>query len=250
MKERYLSKTPFLTFVYISKCNINLPCYLSVSKICSRCHVWAFKLKHDYIVPFFSYTVLDIADNTTMPCYFGNSKKRFLWTGLILTLNSSSGLVTLWFTFGQCNLQPYIWDWHSHTYKTKKCLATKSLSYQATKRSTLNWPTETHLKDFCICICFRYRLIYLSRLQVNPSMTACQFRRTLNDDNEDSEEHTLNIFWPYIERIFFTAEAKQPLKIGPFIRLGSSSKCHLSLTWISQVRLGPLKSPSPIVGHW
>ena len=164
MKERYLSKTPFLTFVYISKCNIN------------------------------------------MTCYFGNSKKRFLWTGLILTLNSSSGLVTLWFTFGQCNLQPYIWDWHSHTYKTKKCLATKSLSYQATKRSTLNWPTETHLKDFCICICFRYRLIYLSRLQVNPSMTACQFRRTLNDDNEDSEEHTLNIFWPYIERIFFTAE--------------------------------------------
>ena len=39
MKEWYLSKTPFLTFVYISKCNINLP------------------------------------------GYFGNSKKRFLWTG-------------------------------------------------------------------------------------------------------------------------------------------------------------------------
>ena len=44
MKERYLSKTPFLTFVYISKCNINLP------------------------------------------CYFGNSKKRFLWTGLVNSL--------------------------------------------------------------------------------------------------------------------------------------------------------------------
>jgi len=43
MKERYLSKTPFLTFVYISKCNINLP------------------------------------------GYFGNSKKRFLWTGLMCT---------------------------------------------------------------------------------------------------------------------------------------------------------------------
>ena len=43
MKERYLSKTPFLTFVYISKCNINLP------------------------------------------GYFGNSKKRFLWTGLMDT---------------------------------------------------------------------------------------------------------------------------------------------------------------------
>ena len=42
MKERYLSKTPFLTFVYISKCNINLP------------------------------------------GYFGNSKKRFLWTGLVI----------------------------------------------------------------------------------------------------------------------------------------------------------------------
>ena len=41
MKERYLSKTPFLTFVYISKCDINLP------------------------------------------CYFGNSQKRFLWTGLV-----------------------------------------------------------------------------------------------------------------------------------------------------------------------
>ena len=41
MKERYLSKTPNVTFVYISKCNINLP------------------------------------------GYFGNSKKRFLWTGLV-----------------------------------------------------------------------------------------------------------------------------------------------------------------------
>ena len=41
MKERYLSKTPFLTFVYLSKCNIKLP------------------------------------------GYFGNSKKRFLWTGLL-----------------------------------------------------------------------------------------------------------------------------------------------------------------------
>ena len=44
MKERYLSKTPFLTFVYISKCDINLP------------------------------------------GYFGNSKKRFLWTGLVYTV--------------------------------------------------------------------------------------------------------------------------------------------------------------------
>ena len=32
MKEWYLSKTPFLTFVYISKCNINLPCYFGNSK--------------------------------------------------------------------------------------------------------------------------------------------------------------------------------------------------------------------------
>ena len=37
----YLSKTPFLTFVYRSKCNINLPCFI------------------------------------------GNSKKGFLWTGLV-----------------------------------------------------------------------------------------------------------------------------------------------------------------------
>ena len=28
MKEQYLSKTPFLTFVYLSKCNINLPCII------------------------------------------------------------------------------------------------------------------------------------------------------------------------------------------------------------------------------
>ena len=32
MKEQYLSKTPFLTFVYISKCNINLPEYFGNSK--------------------------------------------------------------------------------------------------------------------------------------------------------------------------------------------------------------------------
>ena len=47
MKERYLSKTPFLTFVYLSKCNIKLP------------------------------------------GYFGNSKKRFLWIGLIHTNKSA-----------------------------------------------------------------------------------------------------------------------------------------------------------------
>ena len=43
MKERYLSKTPNVTFVYISKCNIKL------SGI------------------------------------FGNFKKKFLWTGLVIT---------------------------------------------------------------------------------------------------------------------------------------------------------------------
>ena len=32
MKERYLSKTHFLTFVYLSKCIINLPCYFGNSK--------------------------------------------------------------------------------------------------------------------------------------------------------------------------------------------------------------------------
>ena len=32
MKERYLSKTPYLTFVYLSKCNINLPCFLDIPK--------------------------------------------------------------------------------------------------------------------------------------------------------------------------------------------------------------------------
>ena len=32
IKERYLSKTHFLTFVYLSKCIINLPCYFGNSK--------------------------------------------------------------------------------------------------------------------------------------------------------------------------------------------------------------------------
>ena len=32
MKEQYLSKTPFLTFVHVSKCYINLPCYFGNSK--------------------------------------------------------------------------------------------------------------------------------------------------------------------------------------------------------------------------
>ena len=54
MKERYLSKTPFLTFVYLSKCNINLP------------------------------------------GYFGNSKKRFLWTGLLLILVNRRRQVCHW----------------------------------------------------------------------------------------------------------------------------------------------------------
>ena len=52
MKERFLSKTPFLTFVYISKCNINLP------------------------------------------GYFGNSKKRFLWTGLMVIIGHRSSKIT------------------------------------------------------------------------------------------------------------------------------------------------------------
>ena len=52
MKERYLSKTPFLIFVYISKCNINLP------------------------------------------CYFGNSKKKFLWTGLLCTISLPFGFIS------------------------------------------------------------------------------------------------------------------------------------------------------------
>ena len=34
MKERYLSKTPFLTFIYLSKCNINLNCIFGNSKKC------------------------------------------------------------------------------------------------------------------------------------------------------------------------------------------------------------------------
>ena len=43
MKERYLSETPNVTFLYLSKCNIKLP------------------------------------------CFFGNSKKRFLWSGILYT---------------------------------------------------------------------------------------------------------------------------------------------------------------------
>ena len=33
MKEQYLSKTPFLRFVYLSKCKINLPCIVGNSQI-------------------------------------------------------------------------------------------------------------------------------------------------------------------------------------------------------------------------
>ena len=78
-------------------------------------------------------------------------------------------------------LQPYIWD---------QCSNLLPKIYLPTNRKT-NRPTKTHLKPFFYC------LIDVTRLQVNPSMTACQFRRTLNDNSEDSEEHTLNIFWPY-----------------------------------------------------
>ena len=49
MKERYLSKTPIVTFVYLSKFN------------------------------------------TKLPGIFGNSKKRFLWTGLVITLEALNG---------------------------------------------------------------------------------------------------------------------------------------------------------------
>ena len=49
MKEWYLSKTPNVTFVYLSKWNIKLP------------------------------------------GLFGNSKKRFLWTGLVITLEALNG---------------------------------------------------------------------------------------------------------------------------------------------------------------
>ena len=55
MKERYLSKTPNVTFVYLSKCNIKLP------------------------------------------GFFGNSKKRFLRTGLVFSLNKLS--FVLWIVF-------------------------------------------------------------------------------------------------------------------------------------------------------
>ena len=53
MKERYLSKTPFLTFVYLSKCNIKLP------------------------------------------GIFGNSKKRYLWTGLMTTMATMATMMTM-----------------------------------------------------------------------------------------------------------------------------------------------------------
>ena len=61
MKERYLSKTPFLTFVYISKCNINLP------------------------------------------SYFGNSKKRFLWTGLVHTYRCNKNVSAIFL----CRMPPW-----------------------------------------------------------------------------------------------------------------------------------------------
>ena len=68
MKERYLSKTPFLTFVYISKCNINLP------------------------------------------GYFGNSKKRFLWTGLMPSFSRISEIYLKW------KLQPVTFAFFLYPY--------------------------------------------------------------------------------------------------------------------------------------
>ena len=43
MKERYLSKSPNVTFVYLSKCNIELPVFLEIPKkgFCGLDHVWS-----------------------------------------------------------------------------------------------------------------------------------------------------------------------------------------------------------------
>merc|ERR1712218_757306 len=50
MKGRYLSKTPFLTFVYISKCNINLPGYFRNSKKKGFCELvyWSSNACYQY----------------------------------------------------------------------------------------------------------------------------------------------------------------------------------------------------------
>ena len=46
MKERYLSKTPFLTFVYLSKCNIKLQknLQLNISQTTESVFVWTLKM--------------------------------------------------------------------------------------------------------------------------------------------------------------------------------------------------------------
>ena len=116
MKERYLSKTPFLTFVYISKCNINLP------------------------------------------CYFGNSKKRFLWTGLMCIVHIDH--------------LPYFSDLHQ-VYRGVSIPAWCSQSFAQVTRFSFSfyekiiWPRNNFwkvvgIRNFIICVwqlrCFKNEL--------------------------------------------------------------------------------------------
>ena len=84
MKERYLSKTPFLTFVYLSKCNIYLP-----------------------------------------GC-FRNSKKRFLWTGLV---HRHTALRDAWCLNSKfCNKGRYSMNWRDRRESVNNAKSSSSLT--------------------------------------------------------------------------------------------------------------------------
>ena len=111
MKERYLSKKPFLTFVYISKCN------------------------------------------KKMPCFFGNSKKMFLWTGpmIIHTFERKfwlqNGLVQWRFNAFETVV---IWQF-AVTFPTKGLEYINSIEYKLKKLAHPTWKiARTCVRRPCI----------------------------------------------------------------------------------------------------
>ena len=114
MKERYLSKTPFLTFVYISKFNINLP------------------------------------------CYFGNSKKRFLWTGLIHIVCAIQICVFKFCTMGA----PHTYTMCAIQYASiiqLLCVCVRYVPWVHQTHSVLlvlpDIATHTLHTNYCVCVC-------------------------------------------------------------------------------------------------
>ena len=94
MKERYLSKTPNVTFVYLSKCNIKLP------------------------------------------GFFGNSKKRFLWTGLVTIHPSHPSLHKASPFSKQAS------DWSQSTSNELKWAKAERQKDEKTEKTKKDWKTK------------------------------------------------------------------------------------------------------------